>query len=44
VHLDHRCTSVEQDQAQVRVIFDKAEPKSGTVAIAADGAQLAGHR
>jgi len=37
VHLDHRCTSVEQDQAQVRVIFDNAEPKSGTVAIAADG-------
>lgn len=37
VHLDHRCTGVDQDAAGVTVRFDNAAPRSGTVAIAADG-------
>jgi 2-polyprenyl-6-methoxyphenol hydroxylase-like FAD-dependent oxidoreductase len=37
VHLDHRCNGLEQDTAQVHVTFNNAEPKSGSVAIAADG-------
>ena len=37
VCLDHRCVGVEQDAAGVRVRFDNAEPKTGALAIAADG-------
>lgn len=37
VHLDHRCTGVEQDGAEVTVLFDNAASQSGAIAIAADG-------
>ena len=37
VHPDHRCVGIEQDAAGVTVRFEDAEPKTGTVAIAADG-------
>ena len=37
VHLDHQCNGLEQDTAQVHVTYNNAEPKSGSVAIAADG-------
>ncbi len=37
VHLGHCCLDIEQDQREVRVQFDGVGPKSGTIAIAADG-------
>jgi 2-polyprenyl-6-methoxyphenol hydroxylase-like FAD-dependent oxidoreductase len=37
VHLDHRCVGIEQDAAGVAVRFEDAAPKTGAVAIAADG-------
>jgi 2-polyprenyl-6-methoxyphenol hydroxylase-like FAD-dependent oxidoreductase len=37
VHMDHRCTGIEQDPAGVTVRFENAEPRTGAVAIGADG-------
>jgi 2-polyprenyl-6-methoxyphenol hydroxylase-like FAD-dependent oxidoreductase len=37
VHLNHSCTGVEQDVTSVRVFFDGQEPRTGSVAIGADG-------
>jgi len=37
VHLGHTCLDIDQDETEVRVQFDGVEPKSGTIAIAADG-------
>ena len=37
MHLGHRCVRVEQDTAGVTVRFDDAAPRTGAVAIAADG-------
>ena len=37
VHLNHSSTGVEQDETWVRVLFDNQEPRTGAIAIAADG-------
>lgn len=37
VHLNHRCIGVEQDADGVNVLFENALPKTGTIAIGADG-------
>ena len=37
VHLNHTGTGVEQDETSVRVLFDNQEPRTGAIAIAADG-------
>jgi len=37
VHLNHTGTGVEQDETSVRVLFDNQEPRTGAIAVAADG-------
>ena len=37
VHMGHRCAGLEQDAEGVTIRFEDAPPKSGTIAIGADG-------